>query len=175
VQTFPVNSLIDNERALEKPSNPRRRVRRAARRGLSALLFICGAEEIGPQVQLSTQSRSSNWPTTLHLPDGACAGAIVASYRSSAILAVLQESEVGNDGMVALADPADSRVRGARDVAVGTAAEGDRLRSAWHQPRNVSRMIGSREMVPSKILRIVHFGCDTSASGWTGAPPPHPA
>src|SRR6478672_9200018 len=29
VKTFSVNSLIDNERALEKPSNPRRRVKPA--------------------------------------------------------------------------------------------------------------------------------------------------
>jgi hypothetical protein len=53
---------------------------------LSALHFICDTEESGARVQLSTQSRSSNGPTTLHRPDGACAGAIVASYRGSAFL-----------------------------------------------------------------------------------------
>jgi hypothetical protein len=47
----------------------------------------------------------------VHRPDGACAGAIVASYRSHAILAAFQGTEVGNDGMVALVAPADSRVR----------------------------------------------------------------
>jgi hypothetical protein len=41
VKTFSVNSLIDNERALEKPSNPRRRVKAMI---LAALDAAGGAE-----------------------------------------------------------------------------------------------------------------------------------